>query len=197
MNKEINTVKDLMENEDLNQFVTEDLEEFAEDAKVTYEVWAIGYDADNKVTDAELYIEEFNDPDKAIEKAKNLTFSDIIQLAAEEDSNIPEEPVAYVSIEVETVVAEEECGTMNVGTIFKKELSVDEPNDIEEMIHLKDNDYSLDDDGNLIISCAQFNHLNKNDIIKVMYDEEDNQPVLTYKIISKTTSGTFECEFLY
>ena len=200
MKREINTVKDLMENEELAQYVTEDLEDFEDGVSVRYEIWAIGYDANDKVTDAELFLGEFTDPDKAIEKAKSLTFSDVIQLAAEEDCVIPDEPVAYLSIEVETVVEDDDESTMNVGTIFKFELWADEEpedDDDEEMIHLKDNEYSLDDDGNLIISCAQFNHLNKNDIIKVQYDDEDNKPILTYKIISKTTSGTFECEFMY
>lgn len=198
MKKEINTVKDLMENEELAQYITEDLEDFEESAPVTYEIWAIGYDANDKVTDAELFLGEFTDPDKAIEKAKSLTFSDVIQLAAEEDCKIPDEPVAYLSIEVETVVEDEDESTMNIGTIFKVELWVDdEENDTVEMIHLKDNEYSINEDGNLIISYTQFNHLNKNDIIKVQYDDEDNQPILTYKIISKTTSGNFECEFIY
>lgn len=202
MKKEINTVKDLMENEELSQFVTEDLEDFEEDAVVTYEVWAIGYDEDCAITDTDLYLGEFIDPDRAIEVAKNLTFSDIIQLAAEEDNVVPDETVAYISIEVETVVADDEGDSMNVGTIYKKELCIDgeledDEEDDEDVIHLKDNEYSLDDDGNLIISCSQFNHLNKNDIIKVMYDDEDNKPILTYKITSKTTSGTFECEFMY
>lgn len=199
MKKEINTVKDLMENTELNQYVTEDLEDFEEDAKVTYELWAIGYDADDKVTDAELFLGKFTDPDKAIEKAKSLTFSDVIQLAADENCVIPDEPVTYLSIEVETVVEDEDDSTMNVGTIFKFELWADdeEEEDNEKMIHLKDNEYSLDDDGNLIISCSQFNHLNKNDIIKVQYDDEDNQPILTYKIMSKTTADNFVCEFMY
>ena len=195
---EINTVKDLMENEELSRFVTEDLEDFEEDSVVTYEVWAIGYDEDGAITDTDLYLGEFLDPDRAIEVAKNLTFSDVIQRAAEEDNVVPDEPVTYISVEVETVVADDEGNSMNVGTIYKKELCIDgESEDDEEIIHVKDNEYSIDEDGNLIITCAQFNHLNKNDIIKVMYDDEDGTPVLTYKVMSKTTSGNFECEFMY
>lgn len=194
---EINTIKDLIENEELSRFVTEDLEDFEEDLVVTYEVWAIGYDEDGAITDTDLYLGEFLDPDRAIEVAKNLTFSDVIQRAAEEDNVVPDEPVTYISIEVETVVADDEGNSMNIGTIYKKELCVDDEfEDDEEIIHVKDNEYSIDEDGNLIISCAQFNYLNKNDIIKVMYDEEDNTPVLTYKIISKTTAGNFACEFI-
>lgn len=203
---EINTVKDLMENEELSQFVTEDLEDFEDDTVVTYEVWAIGYDEDDAVTDTDLYLGEFNDPDQAVDVAKNLTLSDIIQRASEEDNVVPDEPVSRISIEVETVIENEESETMNVGTIYKRDLWIDgeygdeadaPDNEFDTLIQLKDNEYSLDDDGNLIISCSQFNHLNKNDIIKVQYVDEDNQPILTYKIISKTTSGNFECEFMY
>jgi hypothetical protein len=199
--KEIKNVKNLMNDEELMSYVTEDLEDFEEDTPVTYELWAIGYDANDKVTDAELFLGEFTDPDKAVEKAKSLTFSDVIQLAAEEDCVIPDEPVAYLSIEVETVVEDEDESTMNIGTIFKSELCVDdgenEANDCGELIQLKESDYDLDADGNLIISCDQFNRLNKNDRIKVQYIEEDNQPILTYNIISKTTTGNFVCEFMY
>ena len=199
--KEIKNVKNLMNDEELMSYVTEDLEDFEEDTPVTYEVWAIGYDANDKVTDAELFLGAFTDPDKAVERAKSLTFSDVIQLAADEDCIVPDEPIAYLSIEVETVVEDEDASTMNIGTIFKCELWVDdgenEANDCDELVQLKESDYKLDADGNLIISCNQFNHLNKNDRIKVQYIEEDNQPILTYNIISKTTAGNFVCEFMY
>lgn len=195
--KEINTVRDLMNDEELSSYVTEDLEDFDDTAVVTYAIWAIGYDADSCITDTEMYLGEFVDPDLAVEKAKALTLADIIHLAAEEDDSEPNEDVAYVTIEVETVVDDEEEGSMNVGTIFKKDIWLYEEPDDEELIHVKDNEYVLDEDGNLIISCAQFNHLNKNDRIKVMYDDEDNTPVLTYTIKSKTTDNKFICEFEY
>lgn len=196
--REINTVQDLMTDEELSSYVTEDLEDFDDTAVVTYAVWAIGYDADSCITDTEMYLGEFADPDLAVEKAKALTLADIIHLASEEDDGSePNEDVAYVTIEVETVVDDEEEGSMNVGTIFKKDLWLYEEPDDEELIHVKDNEYVLDEDGNLIISCDQFNHLNKNDRIKVMYDDEDNTPVLTYTVKSKTTGNKFICEFEY
>lgn len=196
--REINTVHDLMNDEELSSYVTEDLEDFDDTAVVTYAIWAIGYDADSCITDTEMYLGEFADPDLAVEKAKALTLADIIHLASEEDDGSePNEDVAYVTIEVETVVDDEEEGSMNVGTIFRKDIWLYEEPDDEELIHLKDNEYVLDEDGNLIISCDQFNHLNKNDRIKVMYDDEDNTPVLTYTIKSKTTGNKFICEFEY
>lgn len=196
--REINTVQDLMNDEELSSYVTEDLEDFDNTAVVTYAIWAIGYDVDSCITDTEMYLGEFADPDLAVEKAKALTLADIIHLAAEEDDGSePNEDVAYVTIEVETVVDDEEEGSMNVGTIFKKDIWLYEEPDDEELIHVKDNEYTLDEDGNLIISCDQFNHLNKNDRIKVMYDDEDNTPVLTYTVKSKTTDNKFICEFEY
>lgn len=196
--REINTVRDLMNDEELSSYVTEDLEDFDDTAVVTYAIWAIGYDADSCITDTEMYLGEFVDPDRAVEKAKALTLADIIHLAAEEDDGSePNEDIAYVTIEVETVVDDEEEGSMNVGTIFRKDIWLYEELDDEELIHVKDNEYVLDEDGNLIISCDQFNHLNKNDRIKVMYDDEDNTPVLTYTVKSKTTDNKFICEFEY
>ena len=197
--KEIYTVKDLLGDEELMASIVEDLDDFDEEAEVTYAVWAIGYTADSCITDVDMFVGEFADPDRAVEVAKSLTVADIINKDSEEfyDSD-PDTSVAYISIEVETVVADEDEGTMNVGTIYKRDLWLDdEPEDDEEIIHVKDSEYSIDEDGNLIISCAQFNHLNKNDIIKVQYDDEDNQPILTYKVMSKTTSGNFECKFMY
>ena len=194
--KEINTVRDLMNDEELSSYITEDLEDFNDTAVVTYTIWAIGYDADSCITGTEMFLGEFADPDCAVEKAKALTLADIIHIAAEEDDGSePNEDVAYVTIEVETVVDDEEEGSMNVGTIYRKDIWLyDEPDD-EEFIHVKDNEYELDEEGNLIISSTQFNHLNKNDKIKVMYDDEDNTPILTYTVKSKTTDNKFICEF--
>ena len=38
---------------------------------------------------------------------------------------------------------------------------------------------------------------NKNDTVQIMYIDEDTQPIMTYKIISKTTDNSFICEFVY
>ena len=41
------------------------------------------------------------------------------------------------------------------------------------------------------------NNYNKNDLIKVMFDGENDKFVFTYKIISKTTDNNYICEFIY
>ena len=125
MNKEINTIKDLMNDKELASSIIEDLKDFDETETVTYEIWAIGYDEDGDITDSELFIDSFDNPDDAIKYARSLRFVDIADLDAETLAGFFDESkhVTYISIEVETVVeVPEEDYTENIGTIFTKEL---------------------------------------------------------------------------
>lgn len=210
MSREINTIKDLMNDEELMSHVTEDLEDFDIDSAVTYEVWAIGYDEGSAITDTDMLIGEFADPDKAIEKAKVLTLADIIHQAAEEDNGAtPAENVAYISIEVETVVDDEDGEvTMNVGTIYKRELWIDgeygneedvPEDEYSEVVPVTSKDYKLLEDGSLEIDCDILKNFNKNDMVQIWFTDENEEykTILTYKIISKTTANKFVCEFIY
>lgn len=205
--KEVLTLKEVMENKDLAKFIAEDLDEIPEDAEVTYELWAIGYNADGAMTDTEMFIAEFKDPDAAIEFAKKVTMADIVHQAAEEhDGSTPAENVTYISLEVETVVDEDEDGTMNIGTIYKRELWIDgeygdeedAPEDeYSEVVPVTAKDYRLLEDGSLEIDCDILKNFNKNDMVQIWFTDEDNKSILTYKIISKTTGNKFICEFIY
>lgn len=205
--KEVLTLKEVMENKDLAKFIAEDLDEIPEDAEVTYELWAIGYNADGAVTDTEMFIAEFKDPDAAIEFAKKVTMADIVHQAAEEhDGSTPAENVTYISLEVETVVDEDEDGTMNIGTIYKRELWIDgeygdeedAPEDeYSEVVPVTAKDYRLLEDGSLEIDCDILKNFNKNDMVQIWFTDEDHKSILTYKIISKTTDNKFICEFIY
>lgn len=205
--KEVTTIKTLSEDKDLMKYVTEDLEDFNEETPVTYEVWAIGYTADNKITDTDMLIGDFTDPDQAVEKAKTVTLADIVHQAAEEhDGSEPADDVAYISIEVETVVDDEEEGTMNVGTIYKRELWIDgeygdeadiPEDEYSEVIPVTTKDYKLLEDGSLEIDCEILKNFNKNDTVQIWFVDEDGKAILTYKIISKTTANKFICEFVY
>lgn len=205
--KEVLTLKEVMENKDLAKFIAEDLDEIPEDAEVTYELWAIGYNADGAVTDTEMFIAEFKDPDAAIEFAKKLTMADIVHQAAEEhDGSTPADNVTYISLEVETVVDEDEDGTMNIGTIYKRELWIDgeygdeedAPEDeYSEVVPVTAKDYRLLEDGSLEIDCDILKNFNKNDMAQIWFTDEDHKSILTYKIISKTTGNKYICEFIY
>lgn len=205
--KEVLTFKEVMENKDLAKFIAEDLDEIPEDAEVTYELWAIGYNADGAITDTEMFVAEFTDPDEAIQRAKQITLADIVHQAAEEhDGSTPAENVTYISLEVETVVDEDEDGTMNIGTIYKRELWIDgeygdeedAPEDeYSEAVPVTAKDYRLLEDGSLEIDCDILKNFNKNDMVQIWFTDEDHKSILTYKIISKTTGNKFICEFIY
>jgi hypothetical protein len=197
-------VKDLMNNEELMKHIVEDLEDFPEDSPVTYEVWALGYNHLDELTDSELLLATFEDPDKAVEYAKQLTLADIVYKASEEDTDIEQaDDIDYISVEVETVLSDPDDefvgGTINIGTVYKKEISIyeDESEDEEEIVSLHANDYNLLDDGNIEVSRVFLINFNKNDRLQIMFADEDNTPILTYKIISETTANTFICEFIY
>lgn len=198
------TTEELMKNEELAEFVTEDLEDFEPSTEIGYAVWAIGYKADGTVTEADMLIGEFQNPDEAIAKAKSVTLADVVHQAAEEDDGSEPEDVAFISIEVETVVDCEE-GTMNIGTIFKKEIPVCEDDDgyeedeYSEVVCIRTDEYTLLEDGSIEVDCSILKDFNKNDNVQFMFIEEnsDSTPILTYKIISKTTANKYICEFIY
>jgi hypothetical protein len=107
---------------DVNE-VLEELEA-PDNSAVTYEVWATGYTADDKCTDADFFIKEFADPDEAVAYAKELTLADVVHLTS--DGKAPVDDIAYLMIEVETVVEyEDDIGcTTNVGTIYYKPILI-------------------------------------------------------------------------
>ena len=203
----MSTVRDLIKNEELVNQLVEDITEIPEDSEVTYEVWAIGYDHEN-IFATEMLIGEFTDPDKAVECATQLTLADIIQQAAGEDFEL--EPIAdtsHISIEVETVVEEGDI-SMNVGTIYKRNLWIDGEYDSAEeasaedttpVVALTGNDFTLLKDGTLKISCKLLKDFNKNDYVTFEFTDEDTPTTLTYKIVSKVIyedGNYYHCEVI-
>ena len=193
-------VKDLMNNEELMQHMVEDLDDFDECASVTYEVWAIGYNEAGVINGTDMLMGEFDNPDEAVKCATNITLADIIYQAAEEDNGKgPTTQTSYITIEVETVVTDDDEGTMNVGTIYRRDVYLDEVDEEEddEIVNLCTNDYIPLDDGNIEVSRNLLNNFNKNDRVQFMFVDEEHMPIITYRIISKTTANTFICEFIY
>lgn len=199
------TIKDMLNNEELMDSVVEDLGDFPEDSTVGYEVWALGYDENDEITDTEILIAEYADPDKAIEHAKRVT----LQTLNEMDYEKPIADVAYFSIEVETVVEDldsEDGETINIGTIYHDEILVKDIDYSESsedsndpIVAIAAKDYTLLEDGTLKVSCNLLKGFNKNDYIRFQFVGEAGN-LLTYKIISKVTyedGDYFHCEFEY
>lgn len=183
--------------ENMNAIVDElvaDLD-IPEDVPVMYEVWAIGYDEEDNPTEAELLIGTFEDPDEAVCFARDTATADVFGLAEDDDYYGFDELVSAIHIEVETVVASDDNGTMNIGTIYKKTLELFE--EVPETVCLADNEFEvIEETGYIQIPCSILKEYNKNDIINVVFTDEEEPWPITYKIISKTTSGYYICEFV-
>lgn len=182
--------------ENMNDIVNKLVEdiEVPEDVPVMYEVWAIGYDAENNVTDAELLLGTFEDPDEAVSFAKDTNLTDVVNLAADNQCDITTE-ISTISIEVETVVPDKEEGTMNIGTIYKKLLDVTE--ELPEYVSLSSDEYELiAETGDIKVPCHLLKDYNKNDMITVIFTENGEPWPIVYKITSKTTDNYYICEFV-
>ena len=86
-----------------------------------YEVWAIGYDEDGRVTDTEVLLKTFDDPGEAVEYAKAIDLADIIRHPNVDGAPIHE--IDYLDVEVETVV-DGEWGTYNIDTVYRKTIKI-------------------------------------------------------------------------
>ena len=84
------------------------------DAKdATYQVWVLGYDENENITDFEVMVDESKDAESMIEYATNYVEEERYGTMA-----FPDE-VKYIEVLVETVVDLEDYNE-NVGTLFSK-----------------------------------------------------------------------------
>ena len=97
------------------------LENFGEDFEAKpamYQVWMLGYDENEAITDFEVMVNESRDAEYAVEYAKKFVDEERYKTSAP----FPED-VAYIEVLVETVVDFEDH-TENVGTLFTATVNV-------------------------------------------------------------------------
>ena len=196
------TINEMMKNPELLADITEDLEDFDETAEVVYEVWALGYDENDEITDAELCMFTSTDRDEAINYAKKVTLADVIHEA--DNGPCASSEVFRIAVEVETVVPVDD-DLVNIGTVYSKTVfEVEEPEEPEDdeddvdVVELTEEAYTLLEDGTLKVSCKLLKDFNKNDCIAFRFVDEDC--LMTYKIISKVIyedGDYYHCEFIY
>lgn len=105
-------IEDDMEEEDLE----EDMEEEDTDPRdVRYEVWALGYDANDFCTDLELLLGTYDNKEEAIKKARSFEHLDDVQKATSDDLELVDG--AYVNIIVETI-RNNDPTNRNINTAF-------------------------------------------------------------------------------
>lgn len=107
-------VKDLLTKEE-QRSIHRMLEILPEDAPLCYEVWAIGY-YNRRVTDNTFLLRVFTDPEDAIDYAKTEAPQELRRILLEADLT----DFNAVALEVETTVDDNEEGTINICTLYKK-----------------------------------------------------------------------------
>lgn len=131
----INTIQYLLDNDftkeellemkfdeaDINEAIEDDMEDLEEDMEdtdsidVRYEVWALGYDAEDFCTDLELLLGTYDDREEAIEKVKSFNSLDDVKKATSDDLKLDEGD--YVNIVVETIKNNDPTNS-NIDTVF-------------------------------------------------------------------------------
>ena len=108
-------IEDLIDLSELEDIDLDDLKD------ATYEVWALGIDKYDNITDTEVLLEEFHRPEAAVAFACAV---DLKLIKEKYGKQIPAN-LKQFNIEVETVVYnEDEDYAENVGTIFRIEVLV-------------------------------------------------------------------------
>lgn len=124
----INTIQYLLDNDftkeellemkfdeaDINEAVEDDMED-TDQTDVRYEVWALGYDANDFCTDVELLLGTYDDREEAIEKVKSFNSLDDVKKASSDDLGLVEGD--YVNIVVETIKNNDPTNS-NIDTVF-------------------------------------------------------------------------------
>ncbi len=136
----INTIQYLLDNDftkeellemkfdeaDINEAVEDDMEDLEEDMEdtdpidVRYEVWALGYDANDFCTDVELLLGTYDNKEEAIEKVKSFNSLDDVKKAASDDLELVDGD--YVNIVVETIKNNDPTNS-NIDTVFIRVLT--------------------------------------------------------------------------
>ena len=131
----INTIQYLLDNDftkeellemkfdeaDINEAVEDDMEDLEEDMEdtdlmdVRYEVWALGYDANDFCTDVELLLGTYDNREEAIEKVKSFNSLDDVKKATSDDLELADGD--YVNIIVETIKNDDPTNS-NIDTVF-------------------------------------------------------------------------------
>ena len=74
--------------ENVKDFDLEELEDFEVNENIVYLVCALGYNENAEYTDCEIFLDEFELPDKAVAFAKTVDLEKLLQYAAEQKADI-------------------------------------------------------------------------------------------------------------
>jgi hypothetical protein len=155
----------------------EELEDF-EIPQASYEAWVLGYDRFDRIN-FEYLVGSFDNPDAAVDRASTLAVPD-------PERDVPDE-VSYFSIEVETVVA-----GLNAGTIYRRHLENTKPT-IDLLIN--ETDYELTEEGNLKIIGSKIKELKPGYYINMSISGRPGAEPILLKVMLKEDNFII-CEFI-
>jgi len=95
----------------------EPFEEEFEAKPAWYQVWCLGYDKDQNITDWDCFVDESRDPDTMIERAKTFIAKKQYKGLAIPDN------VVYLEVLVETVVNQDGYDE-NIGNYFQETIKI-------------------------------------------------------------------------
>ena len=105
------TIAEIKNNPTLFAYMSDDIDDFADDTEIVFEAYALSYDAEWRLLDMSDCLASSSNPDEVIEHVKTLTpentFIDYLD--------------THVTIEVEAVVGDIKDDFLNVGTIYTKD----------------------------------------------------------------------------
>lgn len=195
--------KELITNKELVNDIAESLEDFTQGSEAKYDLWVVGRDCKN-VAVAELFIYEFDAHKDAVAKAETV---DITFVEEQTDMTITDycgtNNIDHFSVEIETVITdpEDDDSTMNIGTIYKRDLWLDGEYGSEEelgfdgepIIALESRDYEILDDNTIKIRAELLHGFNENNSVHIYFADNKDSDILTCKIVSCEDSY-FYCE---
>ena len=171
----------------VNELNLEELDDLDLDSETHYEVWAIGYDRNDKPTEFDYLLYTANDPDDAVTFADSVTIKEI----HDTEGNALEK-ADHFSVEVETTsIVDDEL--MNLGTIYRRTIYY---NSITADVALTFSDYELLEDGSLKIPFSILDSFKSKETINALFIDEANKPILTIKIIGECYSEPHENYFV-
>jgi hypothetical protein len=162
----------------------DELDDF-EVSEATYSIWAIGYTKEDTSSDIEIFLGDYEDPNTAVAKAKDIELADISVVCV-----VPSY-VSYFRVEVDTKVGIADDYIYS-GVIYYKTIDNIAP---AADIQIEQSEYELTDIGNLRIFSEKALLFAEGSFINVLIgDREKTLPILLKVLINN--NNYIECEFI-
>ena len=181
--------KDLITNPEFVEVIAESLEDFSQDSLAKYELWIIGYNLDDEPV-SELFIYTFDTPEEALNKAETIDFKFIEeQIEMSITDYYLSNNLERISVEVETTV--EDVDELSAGTIYKRELLLNEEHEMgldgDPIIALSSSDFEILNNNVFKIRKGILRDYHKNDSIHVYISDDPDSDILELKITCDVT----------